>query len=47
MEMLETNIVHTICKVEMIIPLTLFDSLEHLPIHLSLEAKVESPVQYR
>jgi hypothetical protein len=32
-ERLETNIVETICKLEMIFPPSFFDSMEHLPIH--------------
>jgi hypothetical protein len=44
---LKTNIVETLCKLEMIFPLSFFDSIEHLPIHLQFEAKVEGPVQYR
>jgi hypothetical protein len=46
-ERLETNIVKTICKLEMIFPPLFFDSMEHLLIHLSYEAKVGGPVQYR
>jgi hypothetical protein len=46
-ERLETNIVETLCKFEMIFPPLFFDSMEHLPIHLSFEAKVRGPVQYR
>jgi len=46
-ERLETNIVETLCKLEMIFPPSFFDSMEHLPIHLSFEAKVGGPVQYR
>jgi hypothetical protein len=33
-ERLETNIVETLCKLEMIFLLLFFDSMEHLPIHL-------------
>jgi hypothetical protein len=33
-ERLETNIVETLCKLEMIFPPSFFDSIEHLPIHL-------------
>jgi len=40
MERLETNIVETLCKLEMIFPPSFFDSMEHLPIHLPFEAKV-------
>jgi hypothetical protein len=46
-ESLQTNIVETICKLEMIFPPSFFDSIEHLPIHLLYGAKVEGPVQYR
>jgi len=46
-ERLETNIVETLCKLEMIFPPSFFDSMEHLPIYLPLEAKVRGPVQYR
>jgi len=46
-ERLETNIVETLCKLEMIFPPSFFDSMEHLPIHLPFEAKVGGPVQYR
>ena len=46
-ERLETNIVETICKLEMIFPPSLFDSIEHLPVHLPYEVNVGGPVQYR
>jgi hypothetical protein len=46
-ERLETNIVETLCKLEMIFPLLFFDSMEHLPIHLPFKDKVGGPVQYR
>jgi len=46
-ERLEMNIVETICKLEMIFPPLVFDSMEHLPIYLSYDAKVGGPVQYR
>jgi hypothetical protein len=41
------NIIKTICKLEMIFPPSFVDSMEHLPMHLSYEAKVGGPVQYR
>jgi hypothetical protein len=41
------NIVQTICKLEMIFSSSFFESIEHLPIHLPFEAKIEGPVQYR
>jgi hypothetical protein len=46
-ERLETNIVEIICKLEMIFHPSFFDSMEHLPVYLPYEVKVEGPVQYR
>jgi hypothetical protein len=46
-ERLQTNIVETLCKLEMIFPPLFFDSMEHLPIHLLFETKAEGLVQYR
>jgi hypothetical protein len=46
-ERLQTNIVETLCKLEMIFPPSFFYSIEHLPIHLPFEAKARGPVQYR
>ena len=46
-ERLQTNIVETLYKLEMIFPPSFFESMEHLPIHLSFEAKAGGPVQYR
>jgi len=46
-ERLETNIIETICKLEMIFPPSFFNSMEHLPVHLPFEVKVGGPVQYR
>ena len=46
-ERLQTNIVETLCKLEMIFPPSFFDSMEHLSIHLPFEAKAGGPVQYR
>jgi hypothetical protein len=43
-ERLQTNIVETLCKLEMIFPPSFFDSMEHLPIHLPFEAKAGGPV---
>jgi len=42
-ERLETNIVETLCKLEMIFPQSFFD-LMNLPIHLPFEAKVGGPI---
>ncbi|XP_038983288.1 uncharacterized protein LOC120111038 [Phoenix dactylifera] len=47
MEVLEKNIVVTLCKLEKIFSPAFFDSMEHLPVHLAYEAKVGGPVQYR
>jgi len=44
---LKTNIIETLCKLEMIFPPSFFDSMEHLPIHLPFEAKIRGSVQYR
>ncbi|KAI9125762.1 hypothetical protein K1719_003180 [Acacia pycnantha] len=44
---LEASMPITLCKLEMIFPPTLFDSMEHLPVHLAYEAKVGGPQQYR
>jgi hypothetical protein len=46
-ERLETNIIETICKLEMIFSPSFFYSIEHQPIHLPFEVKVGGPVQYR
>jgi len=40
-ERLETNIIETLCKLEMIFPPSFVDSIEHLPIYLLFEAKLE------
>ncbi|KAI9126810.1 hypothetical protein K1719_002406 [Acacia pycnantha] len=37
----------TPCKLEMVFTLSLFDSMEHFPVHLAYEAKVGGPQQYR
>jgi hypothetical protein len=47
MERLENNIIQTIYKLEMIFPLSFFNSMEHLPIYLLFEAKVGGPVYSR
>ena len=46
-ERLETNIVETICKLEMIFLPSVFDFMKHLPIHLPYEEKVEGSISYR
>jgi len=47
LKMLEENIPIILCKLERIFPLGFFDSMEHLPVHLSYEAWLGGPVQYR
>ncbi|GLU21146.1 hypothetical protein SLE2022_373070 [Rubroshorea leprosula] len=47
MQKWEAKIVEIICKLEIIFPPAFFDSMEHLAIHLSYEAKVGGPVQFR
>jgi len=44
---LQTDIVETLCKLEMIFSPSFFDSMEHLPIYLPFEAKAGGLVQYR
>jgi Transposase family tnp2/Domain of unknown function (DUF4218)/Transposase-associated domain len=44
---LEASMPITLCKLEMVFPPSLFDSMEHLPVHLAYEAKVGGPQQYR
>ena len=41
------NIIEIICELEMIFPPFFFDSIEHLPIHLAYETKVEGIMQYK
>ena len=44
MDRLERDIPIIICKLERILPLGFFDSMECLPIHLPYEAKIAGPV---
>ncbi|KAI9082962.1 hypothetical protein K1719_035105 [Acacia pycnantha] len=37
----------TLCKLEMVFPPSLFDLMEHLPVHLAYKAKVRGSQQYR
>lgn len=46
-ELMEKNIVISMCKLEMIFPPGFFDLMEHLPIHLPYELKQGGPVQFR
>ncbi|GJV21417.1 putative reverse transcriptase, RNA-dependent DNA polymerase, LTR copia-type gag-polypeptide [Tanacetum coccineum] len=47
LEKMERNIVVTMCKLEKILPPGFFDHMEHLLVHLSYEARVGGPEQYR
>jgi hypothetical protein len=47
MEKLEKEISVLICKLEKIFPLGWFNPMQHLLVHISYEAKVGGPVQYR
>jgi hypothetical protein len=44
---LETNIIQTIYKLEMIFPPSFCDSMKHLPIYLLVEVKTGGLIQYR
>ncbi|KAI9080768.1 hypothetical protein K1719_037281 [Acacia pycnantha] len=44
---LEASMPITLCKLEMVFPPSLFDSMEYLPFHLAYEAKVGGLQQYR
>ncbi|XP_074356714.1 uncharacterized protein LOC141696477 [Apium graveolens] len=47
MRRLEEQIPVILCKLERIFPPSLFDSMEHLLVHLPYEARIAGPVQYR
>ena len=44
---MEHNIPIILCKLERIFSFSFFDLIEYLPIHLSYEAQVGGPIQYR
>nr|GEV86446.1 hypothetical protein [Tanacetum cinerariifolium] len=44
---MERNIMVTMCKLEKILPPGFFNHMEHLLVHLSYEARVDGPEQYR
>ena len=46
MARLEEEISVILCKLERIFPHSFFDSMEHLPVHLSHEARLVGLVQY-
>ncbi|KAL8124816.1 hypothetical protein AgCh_012462 [Apium graveolens] len=47
LDKMEADIVHILCKLELIFPPRFFDTMEHLPIHLATLCKLGGPVQYR
>jgi hypothetical protein len=44
---MENDIPMILCKLERIFPPALFDSMEHVVVHLAHEARLGGPVQYR
>ncbi|XP_050222364.1 uncharacterized protein LOC126672458 [Mercurialis annua] len=46
-ERMRLEIPKILCKLERIFPPSFFDSMEHLPVHLPIEAMMAGPVQYR
>ncbi|KAI9108042.1 hypothetical protein K1719_020915 [Acacia pycnantha] len=44
---LEASVPIMLCKLEMVFPPNLFDSMEHLPVYLAYEARVGGLQQYR
>ncbi|XP_062013496.1 uncharacterized protein LOC133729885 [Rosa rugosa] len=44
---IQERIVLTLCHLEKIFPMSFFDIMEHLPIHLAEEALLAGPVQFR
>ncbi|XP_021631792.1 uncharacterized protein LOC110629188 [Manihot esculenta] len=47
MQRLNEQIPVILCKLERVFPPSMFDSIEHLPVHLAYEALIAGPVQYR
>ncbi|XP_043816628.1 uncharacterized protein LOC110624237 [Manihot esculenta] len=47
MQRLHEQIPVILCKLERVFSPSLFDSMEHLPVHLAYEALIAGPVQYR
>ncbi|XP_043817330.1 uncharacterized protein LOC122724999 [Manihot esculenta] len=47
MQRLNEQIPVILCKLERVFPPSLFDSMEHLLVHLAYEALIAGPVQYR
>ncbi|KAK0596884.1 hypothetical protein LWI29_019852 [Acer saccharum] len=47
LENIQDRIGLTLCHLEKIFPMSFFDVMEHLPIHLAEEALISGPVQFR
>ena len=47
LEKIQKRIVLALCHLENIFPLSFFDVMEHLPVHLVEEALIAGPVQFR
>ncbi|XP_040361508.1 uncharacterized protein LOC121049094 [Rosa chinensis] len=47
LEAIQDRIALTLCHLEKIFPMSFFDIMEHLPIHLAEEALIAGPVQFR
>ncbi|XP_073221529.1 uncharacterized protein [Cicer arietinum] len=47
LDILQTEIVETLCRLETIFPPSFFDIMVHLPIHLVNEVRLGGPVQFR
>ncbi|XP_073219685.1 uncharacterized protein [Cicer arietinum] len=47
LDILQTEIVETLCQLETIFPPSFFDIMVHLPIHLVNEVRLGGPVQFR
>lgn len=47
LEKIQKRIVLTLCHLENIFPLSFFDVMEHLPVHLAEEAFIAGPMQFR
>ena len=47
LEHLQNDKIVTLCIFEKLFPLSFFDIMIHLPVHLANEVKVAGPVQYR
>ncbi|VVA40571.1 PREDICTED: transposon [Prunus dulcis] len=47
LEKIQDRIVHTLCRMEKIFPMSFFGVMEHLPVHLAEEALIAGAVQFR